>query len=92
MQLINPTVTTSHASLSRAPALTTLENCTIGILSNGKLNADSLLVATARRLQERFGGKILDLAHKSNPSAPAPGDTLTNLSPECDYLLTATGD
>ncbi len=92
MQLIDPTVTTSAEALARAPALTTLENCTIGILSNGKLNADNLLVATARQLQERFGGKILDIVYKNNPSAPAPGETLTNLSPECDYLLTATGD
>ena len=32
------------------------------------------------------------LQHKNNPSAPAPTETLTGLSPECDYLLTATGD
>ena len=92
MKLVDPTVTSSQPDNSRAPALSTLQGKTIGLLSNRKLNADLLLQETAACLSRRYGGRILSMAHKTNPSAPAPAETLTNLSPECDYLLTATGD
>ena len=92
MKLIDPTVSNSTNNNKRAAALGDLKGKTIGLLSNRKLNANLLLQETAACLQQRHGGRILDMAHKLNPSAPAPAETLTNLSPECDYLLTATGD
>ena len=92
MIIVDPTVVSNEANNARAPALDELRGKTIGLLSNRKLNADLLLLETAKCLQLRHGGKILPMAHKLNPSAPAPAETLTNLTPECDYLLTATGD
>ena len=92
MKLLDPTVPSSHPELHRAPPLASLEGLTIGLLSNAKLNADSLLNETAKVLNARFGGKILPIRYKHNPSAPAPAETLTGLSPECDYLITAAGD
>ena len=92
MQLLDPTVPGTQPDNRRAPALTNLEGCTIGLLSNGKLNADKLLTQTAEMLAARYGGKVLPIQHKNNASAPAPAELLTNLAPECDYLLTAAGD
>ena len=92
MKLIDPTVKVMQQDNQRAPVLNNLEGLTIGLLSNAKLNADLLLQETALRLQQRFGGKVLPLRYKRNPSAPAPAEILTNLSPECDYLITAAGD
>ena len=92
MKLVNPTVAAKEGLAKRAPALVSLEGRTIGLLSNGKLNADRLLTQTADLLQARFGGKVLPVASKGNASAPAPAELLTNLTPECDYLLTAAGD
>ncbi len=92
MQLIDPSVPAAHLENRRAPAIANLEGCTIGLLSNGKQNADTLLEATAAMLQQRFGGTVLKMQYKRNASAPAPGELLTNLSQECDYLLTAAGD
>ena len=92
MKLIDPTVPSVQPDNQRAPALLSLEGLTIGLLSNAKLNADRLLEETAAALQQRFGGKVLPLRYKRNASAPAPVDILTNLSPECDYLITASGD
>lgn len=92
MKLIDPTVSSKTNNNKRAAALRTLSGKTIGLLSNRKLNADLLLQETAACLQQRHGGRILEMTHKLNPSAPAPTETLTKLSPECDYLLTATGD
>ena len=92
MKLVDPTVSAPSLQNQRAPALTELRGLTIGLLSNGKLNADALLDETAAELIRRYGGRVLPMVHKRNPSAPAPADLLTGLSPECDYLITAAGD
>ena len=92
MKLMDPRITQAAPQLYRAPAPVSLAGCTIGLLSNGKLNADLLLERTAAELRRRHGGTVLPLQYKSNPSAPASTELLTGLAPECDYLLTATGD
>jgi hypothetical protein len=92
MKLVDPTVTANLQPSRRAPALASLEGCTIGLLWNTKANGDHLLTGVATLLQSRFGGKVLPIEIKRNASAPAPADMLTNLSPECDYLITASGD
>jgi hypothetical protein len=92
MKLADPTVVGTQPDHKRAPALASLEGKTIGLLSNRKLNSDLLLQETAACLVRRHGGRVLPMTHKLNPSAPAPGENLTDLSPECDYLVTAIGD
>jgi len=92
MQLMDPTVPNARPNNRRADALQSLEGLTIGLLSNGKLNADRLLSYTAEYLRSRYGGTVLPIARKNNASAPAPAELLTQLSPECDYLITAAGD
>lgn len=92
MKLVDPTVAAPVRESRRAPALTGLDGLTIGLLSNGKLNADVLLEETARVLQMRFGGNVLPMEAKGSAGAPAPADLLKKLSLECDYLITASGD
>ena len=43
MKLVDPTVATPVRESRRASALTSMDGLTIGLLSNGKLNADVLL-------------------------------------------------
>lgn len=92
MRLLDPTATNSELTRSRAPALAQLEGLTIGLLSNGKANADHLIRLTAEKLIARYGGKHLKVIFKPHASEPAPGELLTNLAHECDYLITAAGD
>jgi hypothetical protein len=92
MELLDPTAPGQDQLRQRAPALTTLDGLTIGLLSNGKANADQLIRATAHRLTRRFAGQYLDVKYKRHPSEPAPTELLTNLAHECDYLITAAGD
>ena len=92
MKLVDPTVPAPMRESRRAPVLASLDGLTIGLLSNGKLNADALLRETAAMLQTRFGGNVLPMAAKDSAGAPAPADTLKNLAMECDYLITASGD
>lgn len=92
MKLVDPTVAAPTRQSRRAPALASLDGLTIGLLSNTKLNADALLEQTAAMLQTRFGGSVLPMVAKGSAGAPAPADTLKNLSEACDYLITASGD
>ena len=92
MRLVDPTVPAKEKEATRAPALASLDGLTIGLLWNQKAKGDQLLKRTGERLRSRFGGKILPMEQKNNASAPAPTEILTNLSPECDYLITASGD
>ena len=92
MKLVDPTVPANIQTSKRAPALASLDGKTIGLLWNHKVNGDKLLKETAALLQSQFGGKVLPMVTKRNASAPAPAELLTNLAPECDYIITASGD
>ena len=53
MQLYDPTVTGPERNFARAPALSSLEGKTIGILENGKLNAENMLREIALLFEAR---------------------------------------
>jgi hypothetical protein len=92
MQLYDPTSSTPKRTSVRAPALPSLEGLRIGILENGKLNAEELLQEVAALFVQRDGCTIRTLAHKSNASAPAPSNMLTKAAEEVDFLITGLGD
>ena len=92
MQLYDPTVAAPARGFVRAPALQKLDGLTIGLLDNGKVNADNLLMRTAELFVERHGCSIAPMSDKNNASAPAPGETLEALSEQVDFLITAMGD
>jgi hypothetical protein len=92
MQLYAPTSTTPKRKAFRAPVLAGLEGTRIGILENGKLNAEEMLNEVAQLFVQRQGCTIRTLASKSNASAPAPGNTLIKVAQEVDFLLTGLGD
>jgi hypothetical protein len=64
----------------------------IGVLENGKLNAEEMLNEVAQLFVQRQGCTIRTLASKSNASAPAPGNTLVKVAQGVDFLLTGLGD
>ena len=53
MKLMNPVVSSSHLETQLAPRLTTFDGKTIGLWSNGKLNANELLDACEAELRSR---------------------------------------
>ena len=92
MQLYAPTSTTPKRKSVRAPALASIDGLRIGILENGKLNAEEMLNEVAALFVQRHGCTVKKLAHKSNASAPAPSATLTEVAQEVDFLVTGLGD
>ncbi len=92
MQLYSPMSTTPRRKAFRAPPLARLEGLRIGLLENGKLNADEMLKEVAALFVERHGCTIRTVASKRNASAPAPSATLTQVAQEVDFLITGLGD
>jgi len=92
MQLYSPMSTTPKRKSFRAPALASIDGLRIGVLENGKLNAEEMLNEVAQLFVRRNGCTIRTLASKSNASAPAPGNTLVKVAQEVDFLLTGLGD
>jgi hypothetical protein len=92
MQLYSPMSTTPKRQAFRAPPLTSLDGLRIGLLENGKLNADEMLREVAALFVERHGCTIRTVASKRNASAPAPSATLTQVAQEVDFLITGLGD
>ena len=92
MQLYAPTATTPKRKALRAPAFATIDGLRIGVLENGKLNAEEMLNEVAQLFVQRNGCTIRTLASKSNASAPAPANTLVKVAQEVDFLITGLGD
>jgi len=92
MQLYAPTSTAAKRKATRAPALKSIDGLRIGILENGKLNAEEMLNEVAQLFVQRHGCTVVKLASKKNASAPAPANTLTTVAPEVDFLITGLGD
>ena len=92
MQLCSPLSTAPKRKAFRAPPLATLDGARIGILENGKLNAEEMLNELAQLFVQRHGCTVRTLASKKNASAPAPSNTLTTVAQEVDFLITGLGD
>lgn len=92
MQLYSPLSTTPNRKAVRAPALPKIDGLRIGILENGKLNAEEMLKEFAQLFVQRHGCTVRTLASKQNASAPAPSNTLVKVAQEVDFLITGLGD
>ena len=92
MQLYAPTSTAPKRKAFRAPVLASIDGLRLGILENGKLNAEEMLNEVAQLFVQRNGCTIRTLASKRNASAPAPASTLVTVAQEVDFLLTGLGD
>jgi len=92
MQLYDPTSTTPKRKAFRAPPLPSLAGSRLGILENGKLNAETLLRELAALFVERHRCTVRAVASKVNASAPAPTTTLVKVAQDVDFLITGLGD
>ena len=92
MRLYDPRSSGPERSLARAAVLAGLQGKTIGILENGKLNAEEMLREVAALFEARHGCTIAAVYNKPNPSAPAEPEILARAAREVDFLITGLGD
>ena len=96
MEVVNPMGAGATATSELAPHPGALRGKTLGVLCNGKPNADKLLGALAQRfVQEHDMADVLwmdkvDLA--KGPGDPCPEDLIDRLSSGTVAVLAASGD
>ena len=91
-KILDPTVEAIPDSTLLAARPPDLNGKTVGLLSNSKRNADTLLDAVYSLLQDTydFGGVVR--LNKGDASRPAPKHIMDELLEKCDLVITATGD
>ncbi len=92
LTVLDPTVAPMPAHASMAPRPDSLNGKTLGLLANGKRNADHLLDHVAALMAEHYQLKDIVARDKGNASRPCPDDLLQEMLARCDVVVTATGD
>ncbi len=72
--------------------LTSLQGKRVGLLANGKTNADALLDAVGRLLERDYGAVVCLRENKREASRPAKTAILDRFDGKVDVVLTAVGD
>jgi hypothetical protein len=80
-------VTTSH----RAPRLSSLAGCTVGLLDNGKLRVHELLNDLETLLRTEHGVAEVLRFKKPDASRPMPPEVLAAMH-ACDAVISGVGD
>ena len=90
IRLYDPTAEPRAVAARLAPRLSTLQGKRIGILDNGKANADVLMLAMARLLQERHGAGAI--VKREKPVAGPPKPEVLEALAQCDLALVGSAD
>ncbi len=92
IQLMDPGGTGTQTARDFAPRLDDLAGKKIGLLTNGKHNADVLLEETAALFELEFDCEVVHFVDKRDAGKPAKPEFLQALFDEADFLITAVGD
>jgi len=92
MELIDPGSSNAGVKNRMGRRIFDPNNSRIGILANGKANAELLARETARFYVERHDCSVVDFFDKKDAGRPCPAEHLQKLSESCDFLITAVGD
>lgn len=91
-EILDPTGRESIREGSQlAPRLPSLNGARVGLIDNGKPNANLLLDAIARRLSARGAGASTVFV-KENVGIPVDAATLDEIRESCDFVVAALGD
>ena len=71
---------------------TTLDGVRLGLLSNSKINADTILLAIGDLLSAKYKLKSLVHERKQNFSMPAPVPIVDLIAGQSDVVLAGIGD
>jgi hypothetical protein len=92
IEVLDPTVEPipQEAVIAKRPV--SLDGTVLGLLANGKHNADELLDLVREILADRFEFSDVLVRNKGNASRPCPQDLLDELAEQCDVVITSSGD
>ena len=92
LRILDPTVAPDPAESAQAPRLPGLDGKVLGLLANGKVNAERLLDLVREGLEARYRVRgVVTLAKPSATRVAAP-EVLQDLARRCDAVVTAIGD
>ncbi len=80
----------AEASMSDRPG--SLEGVTVGLLDNGKTNAEVLLGHIAEELSEGYSALEFEFLGKPSPFKPAPEDRIRDVAVTYGAVITGVGD
>ena len=90
--LLNPGGRGGSTGRAMAPRPDDLAGLKIGLLANGKANADVLLNEAAELFVRELGCEVAGFVDKRNASRPALPEHHRQLAECADFLITAVGD
>ncbi|HEU5188079.1 MAG TPA: hypothetical protein VFX14_00165 [Methylomirabilota bacterium] len=88
--LYDPTAEPRILAAGRAKRVDSLAGKKIAILDNSKANAGTLMLAVAKRLQERYGAGAVVKREKGIAGVPSP--TILEALTTCDVALVGSAD
>ena len=92
LEVLDPTVEPIPVDAAMAPRPSTLDGTALGLLANGKRNADVLLGMLREVLADRYEfGAVMEW-NKGNASRLCPEDIIEDMAERCDVVITASGD
>jgi hypothetical protein len=89
---LDPTGGLEVAAHPLAARLDTLQGKRLGIVDNGKTNADKFLTMVAEELEELYGVAEFKMLRKRDLSQPAPRELIEELAADTDFAITGIGD
>ncbi len=92
LRILDPTIPPDPAEAALAPRLPGLDGKVLGLLANGKVNADRLLDLVREQLAARY--RLREVVARVKPTATriAAPEMLDDLAARCDAVVTAIGD
>lgn len=91
IEVLDPTWGDGAAPFALADRLASLEGAVVGVISNGKQGTRAFFEGLADELQRSYGVADVDVAVKSNYSAPAEAHILDRAS-RWNALVSGIGD
>jgi diacylglycerol kinase family enzyme len=93
IKILDPTVSAEEsAGAVVAKRVGDLDGKVLGLLHNGKVNADRLLELVREQLDARYRLRDVVMVRKPSASRVAEDAVLDQLARECDAVVTAVGD
>ncbi len=91
--LVNPVAPApTDDRVRQRPAITRLQGLRLGLLDNGKANADHLLQMLSADLQRDLGTTLAVQGRKPHPSIAAAREQLAELARDADFVVSAMAD